>query len=122
MWYTSRVSTRANIIQSIYKRFFYNIQHFWVCTFADDNTIFARNKTLESVVAAFEMGMKSSVQCFKDNGMVANPENFQFIFFGLNSNHKLCIDINGKLVPMIYSVKLLGITINSKLTFNEHVN
>ena len=102
--------------------FFYNIQHCRVCNFADDSTIFSCDKILEPVVAALEMDMKSSVQCFNDNGMVANPEKFLLTFFGLNSNHKLCIDMNGKVVPMTYSVNLLGITIDSRLTFNEYIN
>ena len=102
--------------------FLYNIQHCRVCNFVNDNTMFACNKTLESVVAALEMDTKSSGQLFKDNGMVINPEKFQLIFFDLNTNHKLCIDINRKVVPMIYSLKLLGITIDSKLTFKEYSN
>ena len=101
---------------------FYNIQHCRVCNFAENNTIFACNKALESVVATLEMDKKSLAQWFKDNGMVANLEKFQLIFFGLKSNHKLCIDINGKVLPTTYSVKPLGIIIDSKLTFNEHVN
>ena len=33
----------------------------------------------------------------------------------------LCIDINGIVVQMTNSVKLLGVTIDSMLNFNQHV-
>ena len=102
--------------------FFYNIEYCRVCNFADDNTIFVCDATLQSVVADLEMDMKSSVQCFDENGMVANPEKFQLLFFGLKIKYKLSIDINGKVVPKMGTAKLLGITIDSKLTFTEHDN
>ena len=53
------------------------------------------------------------------NEMVANPEKFQLIFFGLKEHHELSIEINGDIIKMSDTVKLLGITIDSKLTFNE---
>ena len=53
--------------------------------------------------------------------MVANPEKFQLIFFGLKANHELSIEINGDVIKMSDTVKLLGVIIDSKLRFNEHV-
>ena len=53
--------------------------------------------------------------------MVANPEKFQLIFFGLKENHELSIEINGDVINMSDTVKLLGVIIDSKLRFNEHV-
>ena len=53
--------------------------------------------------------------------MIANPENFQLMFIGLKDDIKLCIDINGIVVQMTDSVKLLGVTIDSMLNFNQHV-
>ena len=53
--------------------------------------------------------------------MVANPEKFQLMFLGLKDDPKLCIDINGNVVQMTDSVKLLGFTIDSKLNFKQHV-
>ena len=53
--------------------------------------------------------------------MVANPEKFQLMFIGLKDDIKLCIDINGIVVQMTDSVKLLGVTIDSMLNFNLHV-
>ena len=52
--------------------------------------------------------------------MKAHPENFQFIILGNTGLHALQIgDITTKSVS---SVTLLGITIDSKLNFKEHIN
>ena len=101
--------------------FFYNIQHSQVCNFADDNTIYACGQSLDSVVSNIEKDMKIAIDWYQDNEMVANPEKFQLMFLGLKDDLKLCIDINGNVVQMTDSVKLLGITIDSKLNFKEHV-
>ena len=101
--------------------FFYNIQHSQVCNFADDNTIYACGQSLDSVVSNIEKDMKIAIDWYQDNEMVANPEKFQLMFLGLKDDLKLCIDINGNVVEMTDSVKLLGITIDSKLNFKEHV-
>ena len=53
--------------------------------------------------------------------MVANPEKVQLIFFGIKEDHELRIEINGDVIKMSDTVKLLGVTIDSKLRFNEHV-
>ena len=58
---------------------------------------------------------------FKLNEMVANLDKFQLIFFGLKEDHELSIEINGDVMKMSDTVKLLGVTIDSKLRFNEHV-
>ena len=43
------------------------------------------------------------------------------MFLGLNINQKLCIEIDDLVIKPINSVKLVGITIDSKLKFTDHV-
>ena len=101
--------------------FFCEIQHSQVCNFADDNTIYACGQNLDSVASNIESDMKAAICWYKNNEMVANPEKFQLMFIGLKDDIKLCIDINGIVVQMTDSVKLLGVTIDSMLNFNQHV-
>ena len=54
--------------------------------------------------------------------MVANPDKFQLMFLGTKSKTKLCLNVNGKRCVSTTSVKLLGIEIDWKLTFNKHVD
>ena len=74
--------------------FFYAIEHFWVCNFADDNAIFASSGTLNEV------------------------EKFQLIFFVFEQDHELNIEINGNVIKISDTVKLLGVTIDSELKCN----
>jgi len=61
------------------------------------------------------------MQWFKLYEIVANPEKFQLIFFELKEDHELSIEVNDDVIKMPYTVKRLGVTIDSKLRFNEHV-
>ena len=65
--------------------------------------------------------MKAAISWYRNNEIVANPEKFQLMFIGLKDDIKLCIDINGIVVQMSNNVKLLGVTIDSMLNFNQHV-
>ena len=58
---------------------------------------------------------------FKLNKMVANPEKFQLIFFALKEDHELRIEVNGDVIKVSDTIKLLSVTIDSKLRFNKHV-
>ena len=52
--------------------------------------------------------------------MVINPEKFQLIFFGCG-NDEIQIEISNKIIVSSLSVKLLGVTIDNKLTFSPHI-
>ena len=58
---------------------------------------------------------------YKLNEMVANPEKSQLIFFGLKEDHGLSTEINVDTIKMSNKVQLLGVTIDSKFRFNEHI-
>ena len=53
--------------------------------------------------------------------MVANAGKFQFIILGHKYKKRLCLDIDGKKVLNSKTVELLGIIIDEKLTFNDHI-
>ena len=101
--------------------FFYDMQHSQVCNFADKKTINACGKNLDSVILNIEKDMKIAIDWYQDNEMVANPEKFQLMFLGLKDDSKLCLDIDRNVIQMTDSIKLLGITSDSKLSFKQHV-
>ena len=53
--------------------------------------------------------------------MVANPEKFQLVFLGLKNSQQMCLSINDKIINQCQQVKLLGVAIDSKLNFDEHI-
>ena len=92
-----------------------------ICNFADDNTIYARSKTLEEVIHYLENDLSSILQWFTENGMVANPEKFQLMFLGLNNDQQMCLSIDDQIINQCLQVKLLGVTIDSKMKFDKHI-
>ena len=53
--------------------------------------------------------------------MVANPSKFQVMLLGLKTDDNIVLDIRKVSIDVVSGVKLLGITINSKLKFDQHV-
>ena len=101
--------------------FFYAIEHSQVCNFADDNVTFACGETLDEITKCIERDIRMTMKWFKLNEMVANLEKFQLISFVLKEDHELSIKANSDFIKMSDTIKLLGVTIDSKLKFNEHV-
>ena len=91
-----------------------------ICNFAHDNTIYARSETLIEVINSLENDLSSVLQWFTENGMVANPEKFQLIFLGVKSDQQMCLPIDDQIINQCQQVKLLGVTIDSKLNFDKH--
>ena len=56
-----------------------------------------------------EGDLQGLMQWFTDNGMSANHSKFQIMFLGLRGAKKLCLNMNGKLIPSSEHVKLLGV-------------
>ena len=81
----------------------------------------ACGETLDEVTKCIVNDTRMATNWFKLNEMVANPEKFPLIFLGIKEDHELSIEINGDVIKMSDTVKLLGVIIGSKLRFNEHV-
>ena len=92
-----------------------------VCNFADDSSLYAYGMTLSEVVEKLENDTKRAMDWFHINSLVPNPNKFQMMFLGTKSKINLCLEINGNKCISSDKVKLLGITIDWKLHFNNHV-
>ena len=93
-----------------------------LANYADDTTIFATSPSLDLLLTCLNEATTSILKWFKENGMKANPLKFQFIVFGqddvvsqLKVTDTTCIDSS-------QSVNLLGVLLDSKLDFNEHIS
>ena len=53
--------------------------------------------------------------------MVTNPGKFQVMFLGRREERKLTLEINDITIPLTDKVKLLGVTIDSQLKFEDHI-
>ena len=96
----------------------YFIQNTEICNFADDNTIYSCGTNLDRIIIDLEEDLCQALEWSDSNRLVANPSKFQMMFLGTKRNDRICMEING--APSA-SVKLLSITIDAGLNFDQHV-
>jgi len=99
----------------------YFAQESEICNFADDNTLYAFGKSVTEVKSTLDREVSSLLYWFDINSMAANPAKFQVMFLGTKEPiSDFCIkDIY---IPVSDCVKLLGITIDRKLSFKDHIS
>ena len=102
--------------------------------YADDNTIVSKRKTKEDMLIHLHAKTLECMQWFQSNYMQANPDKFQAIQIDpnlrksksvqdtLEANDAPYLEISDSRINFQESVNLLGITIDDKLTFNQHVS
>ena len=98
------------------------IQETEVCNFADDTTIYSCSPNFEEATLKLSNDTHLILNWFRINSMVANPGKFQIMFLGSNiDNSKITFMIENKRVKSRSEVKLLGITIDDKLSFTTDI-
>jgi len=94
-----------------------------IYNYADDNTISVCGKDYQSVKDSIEDITRCILEWFRKNFLQANPDKFQSIIFNRsNSCHEGFFDVSGSRVVHEKQVKLLGVHIDFKLSFTEHVS
>ena len=87
----------------------------------NETTIYAYDKSIDTVIVKLEDDLQKILDWFIENGMCPNPAEFQMMFLGLKINNLLCLNIDGQKIKQSVHVKLLGVQIDNKLNFNVHV-
>ena len=99
---------------------FFFVQEALVCNFADDNSLYASAKSQIEVVVILESEIAIILEWFKFNSMAPNTAKFQLMFLG-----RKCMPIKVKVgncfIEPTDCVKLLGVYIDSELSFTTHV-
>ena len=93
-----------------------------LCNFADDNTLYACDNDIKKILEKLTRDTNRILEWFSHNSMIANPAKFQLMFLGKNLNYDELFLITQKdiLLPST-EVKLLGITLDNKLSFKTHI-
>ena len=91
-----------------------------ITNFADDNTPFTCGKSTEEVIQNLLNDANLLMKWFDDNGLKLNEGKCKLLILS-RRNIDVSIKIGNATIRNTNSEKLLGITIDSKLTFNEHV-
>ena len=91
-----------------------------ICNFVDDNTLYVCDTSLESVLQKLLSDVPVVIDWFHSNELVVNPEKFQVTFLGFDGQ-RFPVTIDDNLITSSTSVKLLGVNIDCKLSFNDHI-
>ena len=95
-----------------------------VYNYADDNTVGCTGATTNDVQSKLELVASKMLSWFGNNFMKANPNKFQYIIFdrSIKNDDDHVINIGSEQIPSNKCVKLLGVNIDNKLTFNDHIS
>ena len=90
-----------------------------ITNYADDTTPYAIENSIEKLVETLERDTNILLDWFKINEMKSNTDKCHLMIVNSQGNK---INIGNEVITDEASVKLLGITIDNKLNFNEHVS
>ena len=90
-----------------------------ITNYADDTTPYSIDKTMDALLSSLESDTNIFIKWFSDNYLQLNADKCHLII----SKHSKDISINveNEIIECSNSVKLLGVTIDNKLNFDEHV-
>ena len=92
--------------------------------FADDNAISQEANSADDLLKILKKESEPAVKWFRENNMIGNPDRFQVIVLQkeIKNNINITLNIENITIDTLKSVKLFGITINSKLNFEKHIS
>ena len=99
-----------------------SIQETEICNHADDTTVYASDMRLENVISRLENDSKIIIEWFANNYMKLNEDKCHFMVFGESTNEELSINIGSCAVSNSKEEKLLGVLIDTNLSFEKHIS
>ena len=92
--------------------------------FADDNTLSAWGETVSKLIDTLESESNITIDWFRKNEMIINPDKFQAIILDKKKSNltKIPLTIDNQTIKSVPSVELLGIHLDDKLNFNLHIS
>ena len=103
-----------------------------ISMYADDHQIYQIGKGISTVHTKLEESASSATDWYENNLLEGNLKKYQTMFIQNKYGHKkeqfsrteynTNLNLNGKIIRTSDSLKILGVTIDNKLNFNEHIN
>ena len=98
---------------------FFFIEETKVANYADDNTVYCAEETIEMLKTTLEKETNIVLKWFRDNEMKSNDDKCHLIVARLENEY---INIGSEVIKSSESVELLGIKIDKSLNFTDHVS
>ena len=80
-------------------------------------------ETIQGLINSLEVKTNNAIEWMKDNDMIANPDKFKAIVLTKTDHNTAGIRLEfcGKTILSSNEIDLLGITIDTKLSFDSHI-
>ena len=98
---------------------FFFIEKTKIAIYADDNTPYCTEETLDILRTTLEKETSTVLKWFHDNEMKSNDDKCHCI---VATQENTYINIGSEVVESSDSVELLGVLIDKNLNFNEHIS
>ena len=97
---------------------FFIFDEYDIANYADDSTPYVSGRNIEEVIASLEEVSKCIFQWFRDSEFQGNASKCHVL---LSTNKKVHINIGTAQIENSQFEKLLGVTLDSRLTFEKHI-
>ena len=99
---------------------FYFVENSELANYADDNTPYTVENTIDSLLECLHKDSSVLIKWFKDNFLQLNPDKCKLLIS--NCEKDISLILENEVIECSESVKLLGVSIDNRLNFNEHVS
>ena len=99
---------------------FFFIKDIKIANYADDNTTYATNDNINSLITLLERETNSIIEWFNVNEMKPNADKCHLLM--ANQNNSITVNIGNEEIVNEDCVELLGIKIDKQLNFSKHVS
>ncbi|MCP3925999.1 MAG: hypothetical protein GY714_25840 [Desulfobacterales bacterium] len=102
---------------------FFIMKNSQICNYADDNSIWIKDKDTDQITIKLNQEMNLINKWFKDNSMILNGRKCKFMILEAKNNrpNKAIMTINNNPLEEVNEAKLLGVTLDSQLSFEKHI-
>ena len=90
-----------------------------IASYADNKTSYVCLEDMDLIIEKVELKTNDIFQWFNENAMKANADKCHLL---ITTNEERNISIEGEKIQNSKNEKLLGVTIDNKLSFTEHVH
>ena len=110
----------TNLFNIYINDIFYFVNKDFLTNFADDNTPYAIGKNIHDISSKLEIDGRNLVSWFGKKLFKMNAYKCKLLI--TKHDGDVSINVDGHIIQAKKSVKLLGITIDNNLDFNEHIS